>query len=84
MRDADEWDRQVLNARPLTPERWDALKQAAIHRAELARARSMRTVFGKLTAVARRAQRRLVGCLPRRLRPRRPIRSANAATLATM
>jgi hypothetical protein len=83
MRDADEWDRQVLNARPLTPERWDALKQAAIRRAEFARAQSMRTAFGKLTAVARRAQRRLVGCLPR-LRPRRPIRSANAATLATM
>jgi hypothetical protein len=83
MRDADEWDRQVLNARPLTPQRWDALKQAAIHRAEIARARSMRTAFGKLTAVARHAHRRLVGCLPR-LRPRRPIRSANAATLATM
>ena len=27
MSDADDWNRVILHARPLTPERWDAIKR---------------------------------------------------------
>jgi hypothetical protein len=33
MSDADEWDRLIVEARPLSPDRRDALKRTAIRRA---------------------------------------------------
>jgi hypothetical protein len=55
MSDADEWNRVILHARPLTAERWDAIKRAALQRASEARAEAVRAMLGMLGALAVRA-----------------------------
>ena len=70
MADADDWDRVILHARPLTPQRWDAIKRAALRRASEARVEAVRAMLGMLGRA-----------LPPIGRPRQP-RAASAARLA--
>ena len=76
MSDAGEWDRRMRDARPLTAERWDALKQTAIRRAELARKQAVRAALTRLMALPRWAWRHL-------RRPTRRVPTASATTLAS-
>ena len=54
MSDADEWDRVLHAARPLTPERWDALKRTAIRRGKLARTHALQATLAGFLAWASR------------------------------
>jgi hypothetical protein len=48
MSDADDWDHVILQARPLTPQRWDVIKRAALRRASEARVEAVRAMLGML------------------------------------
>jgi hypothetical protein len=67
MADADDWDHVILHARPLTPQRWDVIKRAALRRASEARIEAVRAMLGMLGLALRP-----IG------RPRQP-RAASAA-----
>jgi hypothetical protein len=71
MSDADDWERLIREARPLTPERWDAIKRAALRRASEARARDVCAMLRTLGALAARAADRLaLQPVARRRQPR--------------
>ena len=59
MSDADDWNRLILHARPLTAERWDVIKRAALRRASEARVQAVRAMLGMLGTMAVRAADRL-------------------------
>jgi hypothetical protein len=56
MREADDWDRQIVNACPRS-ERWDALKREALRRAHEARSQAIREAIAMLIALPRRGWR---------------------------
>jgi hypothetical protein len=56
---ADDWERLIREARPLTPERWDVIKRAALRRASEARTQEVCAMLRTLGALAARAAPRL-------------------------
>jgi hypothetical protein len=58
MSDADDWERLIREARPLTPERWDLIKRAALRRAGEARMQEVCAMIGRLATLAARAAER--------------------------
>jgi hypothetical protein len=59
MSDADDWERLIREARPLTPERWDTIKRAALRRASEARVGEVCEMLRMLGALAARAAGKL-------------------------